>query len=360
MRSEVAGRKFRAEQTYLDTATYGLPPHTVVEAMTDGIDQWARGVAKIADFDAALDRSRQLFAGLVNVAADDVAVANQASVLVATVAAGLPDGANVVIPSGEFTSLLFPLLIQADRGVTVTEVPLESLADHLDETVDMVAFSLVQSSDGRLVDVDQVLDETDKYGITTLVDGTQAAGWLPIDAQRFDHVVVAAYKWLLCPRGTAFMTARPQRLPHLRPVNAGWFAGGDVWSSIYGGPLRLAPSARRLDVSPAWLAWTGTRHALELIADVGVATIHEHNLRLATEVRTQLGLPPASSAIVTIPADNAQVLLERGITSAIRAGSVRVGFHLYNDADDVARLIKALRPDGAASGATGGAAPAPA
>ena len=346
MRSVVAERSFRAEGVYLDTATYGLPPHTVVEAMSEGLDQWARGVARIDTFDAAVARSRELFAGLVGIGPDAVAVANQASVHVGAVAAGLPDGARVVIPSGEFTSLLFPLLVHAHRGVRVEEVPLEALADHLDAEVDLVAFSLVQSSDGRLADVEAILAAAERRDVRTLVDGTQAVGWLPVDASRFDLLVVSAYKWLLCPRGTAFLTVGPRAVDRVLPVNAGWYAGEDVWASIYGGPLRLASSARRLDVSPAWLAWLGSAAALELIADVGVDAINVHDRVLSDDLRSRLGLPPSRSVIVTVPTVDAPDLAGHGIRSAVRAGSVRVGFHLYNDAADVDALVAALMPSG--------------
>lgn len=342
MLNEVAGRRFRADGVYLDTATYGLAPDTVIDVMTDSLDQWARGIGRIADYDAALARSRELFAGLVHIDPGQVAVANQVSVHVGAVAAGLPDGAQVLIPQGEFTSLLFPLLVQTDRGVEVTEVPLEELAERIGPDTDLVAFSLVQSSDGRLADVEAILAAAERHQATTLADGTQAVGWLPVDARRFDHLVVSAYKWLLSPRGTAFMTVRPSRLAQVRPIAAGWFAGEDVWQSIYGGPLRLASSARRLDVSPAWLAWVGTQAALELINDVGIDSIHAHDLALADRLRERLGLPASASTIVRVPADDAEVLSAHGIQSAVRAGSVRVGFHLYNDTSDVDALVEAL------------------
>jgi selenocysteine lyase/cysteine desulfurase len=342
MLAEVAGRSFCADGVYLDTATYGLPPHTVIEAMAYELDKWSRGVGRISEYDAALAHSRELFASLVKVDPSHVAVANQVSVHVGAVAAGLPEDSNVLVPEGEFTSLLFPVLVQADRGIKVVEVPLEELADHIGPTTDLVAFSLAQSSDGRVADIAAVTDAARRHGAATLADGTQAVGWLPVDANDFDYVVVAAYKWLLCPRGTAFMTIRPECLDQVRPVNAGWFAGDDVWQSIYGGPLRLASSARRLDVSPAWLAWIGTEHALALINDIGVQAIYDHNVTLANDLRRRLALDASNSAIVRVTAGDAEALASHGIQSAVRGGSVRVGFHLYNDATDVDRLVDAL------------------
>ena len=97
------------------------------------------------------------------------------------------------------------------------------------------------------------------------------------------------YKWLLCPRGTAFFTIRPERRDELVPHAAGWYAGEDPASSYSGAPLRLAADARRFDLSPAWLNWVGAAPALELLEEVGVGTIHAHDLRMANRLRAGLG-----------------------------------------------------------------------
>ena len=78
----------------------------------------------------------------------------------------------------------------------------------------------------------------------------------------FDVVVAAGYKWLLSPRGTAYMAVVRERLPDVVPSAAGWYAGEDVHASYFGPPLRLAHDARRLDTSPAWHCWVGAAPAL--------------------------------------------------------------------------------------------------
>ena len=83
------------------------------------------------------------------------------------------------------------------------------------------------------------------HGAQTFFDVTQAAGWRPIDAARFDYVACSSYKWLQCPRGVAFKAIRPERVDALVPHYANWYAGDDRWASIYGGPIRLASNARR-------------------------------------------------------------------------------------------------------------------
>ncbi|MEZ0447031.1 aminotransferase class V-fold PLP-dependent enzyme [Cellulomonas sp. ICMP 17802] len=331
---------------YLDAATCGLPSRATVEAMREALDTWQAGRADLAVYDEAVTRSRAAYARLVGADASQVAVGSQASALVGLVAAGVPDGAEVLAVDGDFASVTFPFTAHADRGVTVRHVPLERLADEVRPTTHTVAFSLVQSRDGRLADVDAVLAAAEAAGARTVCDVTQAAGWLPVDATRFDATVCASYKWLAAPRGTAFLTVRPELAHDLRPLHAGWYAGEQIWSSVYGPGMTLARDARRFDVSPAWLCWVGAVPALETFAAADPEQVRRHAVGLADSFRADLGLEPGGSAIVSLPDDEAgsrRALLAAGGTRAAgRGGGVRLAFHVWNDAADVTRAVAAL------------------
>ena len=56
-----------------------------------------------------------------------MAIGPQASVLLGTIAASLPDGAEIVVAAGDFTSVTFPFAAQG--RFSLREVPLESVAD---------------------------------------------------------------------------------------------------------------------------------------------------------------------------------------------------------------------------------------
>ena len=342
---EAAQKEFEPACVYVNTASIGLPPRRVVEALDEAIASWRTGRAEAADYDALVDRARRRFASLVAVPPDRVAVGNQVSTFTGLVAAALPDGARVLAAEEEFTSVLFPFLAHADRGVRVQTVPLDRLVESIRPGLSLVAVSAVQSADGRLVPggLDALASAAEAHGCLTYVDATQAVGWLPFDASRFDFVSCAAYKWLVSPRGTAFGVVRPERLERLRPLFPGWYAGEDPWTSIYGAPLRLAKDARRLDISPAWLAWAGTVPALDLLGEVGIAAIHRHDLGLANQLRARLGLPRGDSAIVTASADGGLERLRAGdIRASVRAGAVRLSFHLHNTESDVDAVARAL------------------
>ena len=343
LRIEDAQSDFSVEPGYLDTASVGAPPDTVVDAMRDAMSSWQKGRAKPQDYDELVTSARASFARLVNVSADAVCVGSQTSALVGLIAASLPDGARVVAVEGDFTSAIFPFLVHEPRGVETSFVPLDRVAESIDPRTTLVVLSAVQSANGALADLDAITAAAASHGTRTLLDTTQACGWLPIDASRYDITVCAAYKWLLSPRGTAFMTVRPSMLDDIQPLAAGWYAGRDIWTSIYGAPLRLAATARRLDVSPAWLSWVGTAPALALLEQVGVEAIHAHDLGLANLVRTGLGLPPGRSAIVRIESSTAAARLEAAdVRASTRAGAVRLSFHLSNTIHDADRVIDVL------------------
>jgi len=336
--------QFPGASGYLNTASLGLPPQVTVEAMNAALSEWQSGAATAPGYDRYVDESRAAFAGMVGVPAAQVAVGAQVSALVGMAVTVLSPGARVVVPEGEFTSLVFPFLTRVDLGVEVVSAPLDRLAEAVTPGTAMVAFSLVQSADGQVADAPAIRAAARAAGALILADATQAAGWLPFAADDYDITVTGGYKWLLCPRGTAFMTVRPELLERIQPLYAGWYAGPDPWDSIYGLPLRLASDARRLDLSPAWHAWVGSATSLRLIAAVGVEAIHAHSVGLANAARVRLGLAPGDSSMVSLalPADFEARQLER-LRTAFRAGRLRVGFHLYNTPEDVDRLVAAVR-----------------
>ncbi len=329
---------------FLDTASFGLPPRPAFEALQVALHQWRGGSTSWEGWAGCTDGARRAFAELVTVPVERVAIGSTVSEMVGLVAAAVPDGAHVVAPDADFTSLLFPWMVHADRGVRVTLVPPAALADAVErERPDVVAFSTVQSATGDVADVDAVLGAAGGCDALVVADATQACGWLPTDASRFDALACGAYKWLLSPRGSAFLTVSDRLLAGTRPLAAGWFAGEDVASSFYGPPLRLAASARRFDTSPAWFSWVGTTPAVELLCEVGVDAIHRHNLALANRFRAGLGMEPGDSAIVSVQVPGAaERLAAADVRAAVRGGHLRAAFHLYNTPADVDAALDAL------------------
>jgi selenocysteine lyase/cysteine desulfurase len=333
--------EFHPECCFLDSATYGLPLASALVELVALTSAWASGAYNPLSCDDAVARARGAFARMHGVSEADVAIGHQVSPFVGVIAASLPRGARVLAAEGDFTSLLFPFLAV---GCELTSVPLDRLAESIDAGTDLVAVSAVQSANGRLADLDAIAAAAHHHGALTLVDGTQACGWLPIDAARFSVLVTGGYKWLCHPRGTALMSVGSELRDRFAPLAAGWYAGEQPWESCYGTPLRLAADARRFDVSPAWFSWHVAAATLEAFEQVGINRIHEHNVTLADRLRAALGLEPHPSAIVSLDAgpEAPQRLAAAGVKASVRAGRVRLSCHLYNSEQDIDRALEAL------------------
>lgn len=329
---------------YLAVASIGLPPRSAVEALTADLAAWARADRDPQGYDPVIERARASYASIVGVPVDRVAQGSQTSVLTSLVAAAVPDGAEVLCAEGDFSSIMFPFLQR--KGIRVRIVPLAALADSITDETWLVVVSMVQSANGVLADTPAILEAAERHGAYTFCDLTQAAGVLPVDAALFDVTVCHTYKWLCSPRGVAFLTLSDRFDPLLTPIQAGWYAGEDVWHSTYGPEMHLAHTARRFDVSPAWQAWIGAEQSLALFAGLDIAEVWERTSGLGDALCDALGIPQQHQAIVSWPDSSGTdlgKLISAGVKASGRAGRLRASFHLWNDESDVDMVVRALR-----------------
>jgi selenocysteine lyase/cysteine desulfurase len=330
------GTTFDVEGVYLNTPSIGVPPRPVVDAVSATVAAWGRAETSAPGFDGAVATARQAFAQLVGVPETSVTIGSAVSGLLGLVAASLPAGTRVLTAEREFTSVSFPF---AAAGHEVVEVPLAEVP-HRAVDADVVAVSVVASADGAVVDLAALRAAV---GPDTLVvlDATQSLGWLPADLAWADAVAAAGYKWLLSPRGAAWMALSDRLAARVAPAQSGWYAGG--WDAIYGLPLRLHGDARRFDLSPVWLAQVGAAAALPWLASLDAAAVRDHAVGLANRVRAGLRMPASGSAIVSVRRDGAaDRLAAAGVRAAVRDGAARLGFHLHNTADDADAALAAL------------------
>ena len=340
-----ARRLFRGRSGYLAACTLGLPIPAALDAMRADAEKWSRGRASATFYTETVERVRVDYSAMVGVEPSRVAIGSQTSAQAAVIAASVPDGAEVLCVEGDFSSVVFPFLSQAGRGVRVRQVPLEALASEIRDETWLVAFSLVQSATGAVADAGAITAASRAHETRTLCDVTQAAGWLPLDASIFDATLCHSYKWLCAPRGAAFLTISESLQDVVAATQTGWYAGDDPWSSCYGPEMRLARDARRYDVSPAWPVWVGAEPAIALFRSLDIDAVHDHVTRLAATFCERMGLDAYGQAIITWPdADGRDLarLSAAGIVASGRAGRARVAFHLWNDDDDVSAALEAL------------------
>ena len=340
-----ARQSFEPSTGFLAVASIGIPTRETVAAQKADLDLWGSARRDPMDYDAIVERTRRSYATLVGVTPDRVATGSQTSVITSLVAAGIPDGAEVLSVEGDFSSIVFPFLQRP--GIRVRTVCLTDLAASISDDTWLVVFSHIQSSTGVVADVAAIVAAAIAHDAYTFCDTTQSAGVHPVDAALFDATVCHSYKWLCAPRGVAFLTLSERFQAQLRPVQAGWYAGADVWQSCYGPQMALATDARAFDVSPAWPAWVGAEPAIRLFSELDIAEVWAYTSGLGDALCDALGIPQQRQAIVTWAdpdATDLRKLVAAGIRASGRAGRLRAAFHLWNDESDVAAVIAALRP----------------
>jgi selenocysteine lyase/cysteine desulfurase len=336
---------------YLDTATYGLPPRPTVEALERALKAWQSGTGNwIEDWDQPADRCRADFAGLIGTVAANIAYLPAASVGVGLVAASLGAGEEVVIPVDEFTSTLFPMLVAAQRGAVVREVPFEAVAESIRPGTRLVAFSLVQMQTGKTADLAAICERATTVGAQVFIDATQGVPFVPIAdlLSKVDYLVCSGYKHLLSPRGTAYFYVRPDHWDTLQAHNANWRAADLPYERYFGGPLRLAPTAARFDVSRAWLPWLGASESLRLLSSWRESGLFAGVRALADRLAAGVGIPRPGSSLVCVPiaGDNRarDALKAAGIKASVRGTSIRFAPHVYNTEADIDRAIEVIQP----------------
>ncbi len=351
-----------ARVTYLNTPTCAPGAIPVLESLRRAEDAWASGRFDWIGWENDAEATRAIFAGLVAGRPEEVALVASLADAAATVAASLPRG-RIVVGAREFRSNLFPWLDLARLGFEVVEVRsaeggAASTGDYcaaIRPGTTLAAVTEVQSSNGYRVRIGEIGARCREVGARLFVNLTQSLGALRFDVTSAgaDYVAAHGYKWLLAPRGASWLWTRPDRLEGLAPHSPSWKSVAAPFAEYYGGPLAPAPAARRLDASLAWFSWVGARAALELIASLDAAAAEAHCLGLAADFRRAAAERGFSLAPAEIPSQTLAVsvadpealrarLAERGVIAAVRGGSLRLGFHFYNDETDAAAALSAL------------------
>lgn len=259
--------EFAAKNTYLNTASTGLLPARTVAAMRAAVESVAAG--QPADMFADVEAARSSFARLVGVPDGRVAAGASVAVYSGLIAASLPPGAEVLTAEADFSSVVTPFHVRGD--LKVRAVPLERIAESVHSGTALVAVSAAQSADGRIAPLADIREAAREHGARTYIDASQAAGWLPLGADAYDYVASVAFKWLVCPRGVAFLVV-PEDLGGLTPVFAGWVAGEAPGTAAtapwrnsptpHGGSTRVRACSRTPERGIRWSwsrnwAWSG-------------------------------------------------------------------------------------------------------
>ena len=316
---------------------------------------------------------RAAAARFIGASADDIAIVPSAAYGVATAAANLhvSRGTRILLIEGEFPSLALQwaeLALARKAVVDMVRRPADgdwtaALLARIEEPglppVGIAALTPLVWTDGSLIDLEAIVPALRDQGAAIVIDATQAAGVLPLDVARLgaDYLVFPTYKWLLGPYTLAFLYAAPHR-QNGSPLEHYAFNHEGGAEPFAGNASPLIASARRFDMGQRFnpVSLPMALAGMELLHGWGHAALAErlrHTTDRLAEAAEASGLRPVPRAIrpphllgLRAPDGSAgrivAALAAGGVHVAERGGTIRVGAHIYNDGEDVARFTSAL------------------
>ena len=226
----------------------------------------------------------------------------------------------------------------------------------IDKNTAIVSISHVEYRGGQRFDLGVLAEAAHAHGALLVVDASQSAGAVPIDAPALgvDAIVCTGYKWLCGPFGAAVMYLAPHLHEQLTPGLVGFRSHNEMWD-LQASRVDFAPDASRFEYSTlAFGCILGLQKSIEYLNAIGIERIQSHNQRLADQLVAGLQglgveitspLDESRTAIVTARFENegvAEVLKNAGISVSTRGNIIRFSPHLYNSSDDINRTIDIL------------------
>jgi cysteine desulfurase / selenocysteine lyase len=351
--------------TYLNTAA--APPLSVVAAREGKryYDEMAEyGDVAWESWLSQAEQIREKLAAFVNAEARSIAFTYSTSHGMNLIAGMLDRCGDVLCPADEFPSCTLPWLQQRYRVEFVSSrergvIDLDDIRKSITANTRVLVTSFVQFATGFRQDLVALGRLCEERNLTFVVDATQGMGVFPIDVVNsgIDFLVFSGYKWAQAGYGVGGLYVAPRFLnPTSFPV-AGWWSVRDP-EAVVNDRLDLKETAAALEVGcPHFAGIFALGAALTLFEEIGKPRIEERIHELTDRLHGRLDaerLNVASplkreqrSGITIIEMRDApdivKRLAERKIIVSARGKGLRVSVHIFNNFDDIDRLIAALR-----------------
>ena len=332
---------------YMDIARKAILPRRIEAGARD----WFQNIYENAGDEAfsmeAVEDTRRVVAEVFGAPTEQIALIKNTSEGVNVVARGFPwrAGDNVVISDTEHEANTFPWRRLAERGVEVRWVSPDEQG--------------VTYGNGYRTDLPDLSAFCRDRGVRLVVDGIQAVGVIADRLEKLgaDVLVAGGHKAQFSLAGAGFMYATQEMIELLDPPYAAKFTF--VSNDRRQEALELAHDAHRFEYgNPNFLGCWVQNRAARFIAQLGLDNIEARVRNLTTrlveeaarrQLRLRTPIPWEERAgIVSIDlgrhaGETVANLREQGIIVSEKDGHLRASVHIYNDEDDIERVLDAVQ-----------------
>lgn len=354
--------------TYLNSASLGLVPRESYTIFNDIVSNKARNGL----YNFSLEKAKSdweewttIGANFLGANPDEIAFPFNTAGGIGLVLSGLhwEEGDTIIINDLEFPTNIYPYqvlakkynlnikTISADNG----RITPDMIAQVMDDSVKLIAISYVQFGNGFRANLGEISKIAHNYGAFTLIDAIQGLGALDFDVKKtnVDFVAAGGYKWLLGPLGTAIFYCRRELQDFVNTPCIGWIADKDFLRMDYH-EFAGSPDARRFQ-SSLMSTMVGLTKSIEILDGIGLSSIEKHIMDVTDYLIQRLLEHEPHIKITSSLFDNersgiivfeileaekfVEKAKEKNIVISLRNGRIRVSVHIYNDNNDIDKLM---------------------
>jgi cysteine desulfurase/selenocysteine lyase len=369
--------------TYVDVAGRGVISREARAALEAHLDERMLNGGDKAKFFELVETTRGRFAQLIHAAPHEIALTKNISEGLNMVATAFDwkRGDNVILcPELEHPNNVYPWLNMQRYGLEVRTVrpreghiPVDEIVTRMDSGTRVATVSTVTFAPGFRTDVETLGRACRERGVLLLVDAAQSIGVLDTDVNRLhvDALAVSTQKGLLGLYGMGFFYCRREWAERMKPAYLARFGVdlGEAHEATLGDlSFKFAPAARRFDLGNYnFAACAAVNASMQQLLAWRTGDIERHVTRLAHALARgflELGLAVSGGApgshlanIVTVGELSAdhyatgsarynrlyEHLTANRVKLSIRRGTLRFSLHVYNNMDDVERVLDLTR-----------------
>ncbi|MCB9291081.1 MAG: aminotransferase class V-fold PLP-dependent enzyme [Lewinellaceae bacterium] len=327
-------------------------------------------------FDTVL-QLKMAFARLINAGEPGrIAVIPSASYGLATVACNLKlrRGDKIVLAEEQFPSNVYIWQrLAEEKGAELHFVPApaegqrgplwnERIMEAIDERTALVTLGNIHWADGTLFGLKAIREKAGEAGAWLVVDGSQSVGALPCDVRdiRPDALICPGYKWLMGPYSLGLAYFGPA-FDGGTPIEENWInrQGSQDFKSLVNYQPEYLPQAGRYSMGEQsnFILAPMQLRALEQLLEWGVPNIQAYCRELMREplgrlVELGCRLAPEAERVhhlvgVRLPEGTGLEKLKaafqkKKVYVSLRGSAVRISCHLFNDEEDLEKLVDAF------------------
>ena len=365
LRQDFPGTK---ERVYLNAAAGSITPRWVREAVSrylleleeGGDDHWDLWLAQ-------MEVVRERVARFIGAQADEIAFVTNTSEGMNVLADLVSHDGPILSDELEFPTVTLPFVHRGAQLQFIPAIEGELRLEMFDEVhaprASTIAVSHVQFSNGYRLDLEALAELKGRRSL--IVCGSQSLGAFEIDvnAMQIDGMACAGHKWLCAGYGAGFVYVSKELLTRA-PKGLGWRSVKDpfAFNNRAGVPVK---AARRYEMGcPAFPGIFALGAAVSYLDGIGRDRIQSRVLQLNTvltsamrhegfEVLSPSGSGRSGQTLIAMddPGAVTEFLRGEGILVTQKHQGIRVSTHVYNNDDDIAKFVEALKKyrDGAAN-----------